>query len=65
LSLEIFLSIISSNKPDKYYTYYLGGVIIFINKDILNNEIRVLFISESVFFFGISGRQAESFFLRK
>jgi hypothetical protein len=50
-SLKVFLSIISNNRPDKYYTYYLGGVIVsinnklIINRDILNNEIKVLSIT--------------------
>jgi hypothetical protein len=46
-SLEVFLGIISSSGLDKYYTCYLGGIIVsinnklIINRDIPNNKIRV------------------------
>jgi hypothetical protein len=65
-SLEMFLGIISNNGPNKYYTCYLGGVIVsinnklIINRDIPNSEVRVLSIAK-FFSFWISRRQVESF----
>jgi hypothetical protein len=43
-SLEVFLGVISSSGSDKYYAYYLGGIIVSINnkfiidRDILNSS---------------------------
>jgi hypothetical protein len=55
-SFKVFLGVISNNRPDKYYAYYLGRVIVsinnklIINRDIPSNEIRVLSITKSIFF---------------
>jgi hypothetical protein len=52
----MFLSIISNSGLDKYYAYYLGGVIVsinnkfIINRDILSSEVRVLSIAKFIFF---------------
>jgi hypothetical protein len=67
-SLEVFLSVVSSNGPDKYYIYYLGGVIVSINnkfiidKDILNSEIRVLSITKLIFFLNMKKTSRKFFF---
>jgi hypothetical protein len=55
----MFLSIVSNSGPDKYYTCYLGGIMVsinnkfIINRDILSSEIKVSFIIESIFFLNI------------
>jgi hypothetical protein len=55
----VFFSIVSSSRPNKYYTYYLGRVIVsinnkfIINKDIPSSEIKVLSIAKSIFFLNI------------
>jgi hypothetical protein len=70
-SLEMFLGVISSNRPDKYYVCYLGGVIVFINnkfiinKDILNSEIKVLPIAKFIFLLNIKEVGQKLSFLRR
>jgi hypothetical protein len=70
-SFEVFLSVISSSGPNKYYAYYLGGVIVSINnkliidKNILNNEIRILSIVKFVFFLNIRETGRKFSFLGK
>jgi hypothetical protein len=66
----MFLGIISNRGLDKYYTYYLGGIIVsinnklIINRDIPSNEVKVLSIAKFIFSLNIkkaSRKQAESF----
>jgi hypothetical protein len=70
-SLEVFLGVISNNKLDKYYTCYLGGVIVFINnkfiinRDIPNSEIRVLLIAKFILFLNIKETGRKFSFLRR
>jgi hypothetical protein len=67
-SLEVFLGVVSSSGPDKYYTCYLGRIMVsinnklIINRDILSSEVRVLFIIESVFFLNIKETGRKFFF---
>jgi hypothetical protein len=64
----MFLSVINSSGPDKYYTCYLGGVIVsinnkpIINRDILSSEVRVLSIIKSIFFSEYQGNGQKVFF---
>jgi hypothetical protein len=70
-SLEVFLSVVSSSGPDKYYVCYLGGVMVSINNkliidgDIPSSEIRVPPIAESVFLLNIRETSRKLSFLRK
>jgi hypothetical protein len=70
-SLEVFLGVVSSSKPDKYYASYLGGVIVsinnklIINKDILSGEVRVPPIAKSILFLNIREAGRKLSFLRK
>jgi hypothetical protein len=65
----VFLGVISSSGPDKYYTCYLGGVIVSINNklinngDIPNNKIKVLLIAKSIFLLNIRETSRKLFFL--
>jgi hypothetical protein len=67
-SLKIFFSIVSSSGPDKNYTCYLRGVIVFINnkliinRDIPSNEIKVLSIAKFIFFLNIKETNRKFFF---
>jgi hypothetical protein len=62
------VSIISNNGPNKYYIYYLRRIIVsinnklIINRDILNNKIKILSIAKKYFLLNIKKKQAESFF---
>jgi hypothetical protein len=67
----MFLSIVSNSGLDKYYKYYLGGVIVSINNkliidgDIPNNKIKVPSIAESILFLNIKKTSRKFSFLRK
>jgi hypothetical protein len=67
----VFLGIISNSGLNKYYTCYLGGVIVSINnkliidRDILSSKIRALFIIEFVLFLNIRKAGRNLFFLRR
>jgi hypothetical protein len=55
-SFKMFLSIVNSSRPNKYYTCHLGEIMvsinnkIIINRNIPSSEVRVLSIVESIFF---------------
>jgi hypothetical protein len=67
----VFFSIINNSGLNKYYAYYLGGVIVFINnkfiidRDIPSGEIRVPSIAKSVLFLNIKEISRKFFFLKK
>jgi hypothetical protein len=70
-SLEVFFGIVSNSGSDKYYIYYLGGVIVsinnkfIINRNILSSEVKVLSITESIFFLNIREAGRKFSFLGK
>jgi hypothetical protein len=70
-SLKVFLGIVSNSRLDKYYIYYLGGVIVsinnklIINRDIPSNEVKVPSIAESILFLNIREAGRKLSFLRK
>jgi hypothetical protein len=70
-SLEIFLGVVSNSGPDKYYTCYLGGIIVsinnklIINRDIPSSEVRVPLITKFIFFLNIRETGKKLFFFRK
>jgi hypothetical protein len=70
-SLEVFLSVVNNNRLNKYYTCYLGGIIVsinnklIINRDISSSEIKVLFIAKFFLSLNIKKTNRKFFLLGK